>query len=269
MGSDSAVRSPLRTLVRAEFAQAFRSPYEVPIVVAANGALMSGAWFLLPSWLKDWLFTLHGPLAFAVVLAGWMYSDVPATNVLAPDRKRVLEAIDDPAALRRILFARNIVLWLLVAPLCMLLAIVIGISSDRWPPTLLSIVAIAVVPFGALGIAAWVGILLPYHPLGLRERWEHRRPVVHTVRWLALVLVPYVLVPALATLVVLPSFALWAAMSPRGLHGRLPDDHLAAGIVLACVVSAAAWFGGHRVGIALAGRHRDKLVSYLGARDLG
>ena len=54
------------------------------------------------------MFTLHGSLAFALVLAAWMYADVPATNVLAPDRQRVMAAIDDPVLLRRLLYAKNI-----------------------------------------------------------------------------------------------------------------------------------------------------------------
>ena len=78
-----------RDAVRAEFGRALRPPYATLSTVAANGAVMSVAWFFLPRALKDDVFTLHGSLAFALVLAAWMYSDVPATNVLAPDRQRV------------------------------------------------------------------------------------------------------------------------------------------------------------------------------------
>ena len=81
-----------RAAVAAEMAQAFSPPYQVPIVVAVNGLLMAGAWFLLP---RGWLFTLQSALAFPVVLSSWMYADVPATNVLAPDRIRVLAALGD------------------------------------------------------------------------------------------------------------------------------------------------------------------------------
>ena len=63
------------------------APYETLLTVAINGALMSSAWFFLPAGLKDKVFTLHGTLAYALVLAAWMYSDVPATNVLGPDAK--------------------------------------------------------------------------------------------------------------------------------------------------------------------------------------
>jgi hypothetical protein len=53
--------------------------------VAVNGPLMSPPWFFLPTTLRDRLSTVHGTLAFALVLAAWLYSDVPATNVLGPD----------------------------------------------------------------------------------------------------------------------------------------------------------------------------------------
>jgi hypothetical protein len=99
-----------RDVVRAEFGRALRPPYATLSTVAANAAFMSLAWFLLPRALEDDVFTLHGSLAFALVLAAWMYADVPATNVLAPDRQRVMAAIDDPVILRRLLYAKNIVL---------------------------------------------------------------------------------------------------------------------------------------------------------------
>ena len=38
-----------RAAVAAEMGQAFSPPYQVPIVVAVNGLLMAGAWFLLPA----------------------------------------------------------------------------------------------------------------------------------------------------------------------------------------------------------------------------
>ena len=104
-----------RAAVAAEMGQAFSPPYQVPIVVAVNGLLMAGAWFLLP---RGWLFTLQSALAFPVVLSSWMYADVPATNVLAPDRIRVLAALGDGTMISRLLLAKTAVLWVFVAPLC-------------------------------------------------------------------------------------------------------------------------------------------------------
>ena len=80
--SDAAAPTRLGQLVRLEFGRAFLSPYVAPSVVVTNGLLMTAAWFLLPTRWQDALFSLHGTFAFALVLASWMYADVPATNVL-------------------------------------------------------------------------------------------------------------------------------------------------------------------------------------------
>src|SRR5664279_1917925 len=100
-----ALPGTLSEAIRAQFGRSFRSPYETPIVVVANGLLMTGAWFLLPS--PNVLFTLHGALAFPMILASWMFSDVPATNVLGPDPGRAMTALTDPTTLRRLLYAKN------------------------------------------------------------------------------------------------------------------------------------------------------------------
>ncbi len=256
--------------VRWELRDALHAPYAVPLVVGFNALLMTGSWFLLPPKWQDWLFTLHGPLAFAMVLAGWMYADVPATNVLAPDRLRILAALDDPVALRRLLYAKNLALWCFVAPFCIALAVVIGYLHDDWPPTLVSVTAIGIVPFGTLGIASWVGIVWPYHPRELKFRWEHRRQWFRMIgRWGALVLAPYGVVPVLAVLIITPSLILWSMLSAHGLTDRLPTSHFAGGVALAAAVSMAAFFGGHRVGLRLVGRRREWLRGYLSDPDRG
>ena len=114
---DDRLPSSSREAVRQQVALALQPPYETPITVAVNGALMSSAWFFLPAALRDKLFTLHGTLAFALILAAWMYSDVPSTNVLGPDATRFVAAIDDPVMFRRLLYAKNVVLWLIITPL--------------------------------------------------------------------------------------------------------------------------------------------------------
>ena len=85
-----------RAAFRTELRRAFSPPYEAPIVVVVNGLLMTGAWFLLPLPLQDMLFRVHGELAFPMVLVAWMFSDVPATNVLGSDAERSLAALDRP-----------------------------------------------------------------------------------------------------------------------------------------------------------------------------
>jgi len=253
-----------RDAVRAEFGRALRPPYATLSTVAANAAFMSLAWFFLPTGLKDDTFTLHGSLAFALVLAAWMYSDVPATNVLAPDRQRVMAAIDDPVMLRRLLYAKNIVLWTFITPACAVIALATGISGHDLLSTLYTVIWIGVVPFGALGISAWVGILFPYHPMPLRFRWEHRRPRGRMLwRWLTLAVIPYVLVPWLAVALMTPSLLLWGFTSVHGLSRKLPDHDLGLGVGLACAVAILCSFVSHRRGVKMAQRRRARLLAFL------
>ena len=262
--SESSLPATLHTAVQQEFARAIRAPYETFITVAVNGAVMSSAWFFLPKGLKDKVFTLHGTLAFALVLAAWMYSDVPATNVLGPDADRVAAALDDPIMFRRLLYGKNIVLWSLITPVCIVVALVNGIFSHNLLATLYSVIWIGVVPFGALGISGVVGIRFPYHPMPLRFRWEHRVPRRRMLwRWLALVVTPYGLVPLLGVVIMLPSLLLWGLTSTHGLAQKLPDHDLGWGVALACVVAAVCSFGGHRFGAWLAHRRRDALGTFL------
>ena len=262
--AEVSLPATLRQAVRTEFVRALRPPFESLVTVAVNGALMSSSWFLLPAELKDEVFTLHGTLAFALVLAAWMYSDVPATNLLGPDSRRVTATIDDPVALRRLLSAKSIFLWLVVTPVCLVVALVTGIFTHDPLATLYTVIWIGVVPFGVLSITAWVGILYPYHPMPLRYRWEHRRPRWRMLgRWITLVVTPYGLVPLLAVALMAPSLLLWGLTSPHGLTRKLPDNDLGWGVALACAMAAVATVGGHWVSIRLARRRRVRLLAFL------
>jgi hypothetical protein len=238
-------------------------------VVVVNGALVTMAWLWLPLPLQDILFTLHGALAFPLVLTTWMLADVPATNVLGPDARRVLAALDDPAALRRLLYAKNAGLWLLVAPVCSVVAIGIGVGRDRWSTTLLTVGGILIVPIGSLGIAAWLGIFYPYHPIPLARRWRDRRPFGRmVVRWVALLLLPYAVVPAITAVVALPAFAVWYH-STTHWRNRIPDGALAVGLLLTATLSTVAFFAGHRQGLRFIHRRRDRLIDELSHPERG
>jgi|GEM_PF-251712 len=284
----TAMPHTFRTAVSAELGQAFCSPYQIPIVVVANALLMMGGWFLLP---RGWLFTLTSPLAFPVVLSSWMYADVPATNVLAPDRNRVLAALADPAMLSRLLLAKAAVLWLFVAPVCSVIAVVVGVTHHSALLVVLSIVAICVVPPACLPLAALVGIWWPYHPLQLRSRWDNRVPSRHMiVRWLTLAVAPYLLVPALCMAMVVPagavlyltnnagggafSRAIGSTTRAVGLSGGSSEHPAATSIsavcvALTCVVAAVVWWAGRRADLWLIARRGDALRAYLADPTLG
>jgi hypothetical protein len=261
---DATLPATLRQAVRIEFGRAFHAPYEAPLVVAINGILMSVLWFFLPAHWKNALFSLHGTLAFAMVLAGWMFSDVPATNVLGSDARRALASLNDPTMFRRLLYAKNIVLWTLVAPLCSALAVVIGVNAHDLTATTISVVAIAVVPFGAMGFSAWIGIQFPYHPISLAQRWQHRRPWRHMiVRWFSLAVTPYILVPTILAILMLPSLAFWSFFAENGLKSKLSNGEYGVGILIACVLAIVGSLGGHRLGEHLAEHRRVELSAYL------
>jgi len=256
--------SNLLGAVRQEFSRAFHPPFEQVAVVVFNGALMSSLWFFLPPSLKNDVFTLHGSLLFAVVLSAWMYADVPATNVMGSDARRMLLAIDDPVMLGRLLDAKSIVLWSLVTPVSLVAAAIAGLRSHVYLATLYSAVWIVVVPFGVLGIAAWVGILWPYHTMPVRFRLTHAHPRFRMLwRWLFLITIPYAVVPMLGALLISPSLLIWGFSTSTGLTRQLPRDSLGIGIAVACVIAAICSIGGRRVSRRLIARRRDRLVDFL------
>jgi hypothetical protein len=261
---DITLPGSLAEAVRAEYRRVFRPPYETLLTVAVNGALMSSAWFFLPTDLTNEIFKLHGTLAFALVLAGWMYSDVPATNLLGADALRVRAAIDEPALLRWLLASKNIVLWSVVTPLCMVIAWVNGYRAHDLLAALYTAIWIGVVPFGMLALSAWVGIVFPYHPIPVRYRWQNRRRWWSLlVRWGILVVTPYGIVPALAVIIMAPSLLLWGLLTPTGLAHKLPDRDLGWGVAVAVVMAVAATVLGHWGSLRLIRRRRDRLVDFL------
>jgi hypothetical protein len=257
----------LHQAVRAEFNRAFHTPYETLIAVFANGLLVTLAWFLIPN---GGLFTLHGALAFPIVLSSWMYSDVPATNLLGADAERILLALDDPKALWRMLVAKSAVLWSLVVPVCTLVAIAVGSKEDRPLGTLFTILWIAVFPLGALGLSAYVGVWFPYHPLSLRYRWTNRKPFRRKiVRWTLITVAPYLVVPYLTVIVAIPSILIWVLTSQQHGLTRIPDGDFAWGVVVGCIVASISWLVGLRFAVRLARRRRSKLATFLSHPDLG
>jgi hypothetical protein len=263
---DTDVPSSLRQAVRRELGRAFHPPFEVPTVVVVNGALMTGAWFLTPpSILAERL----GLLAFPIVLASWMYSDVPSTNLIGADALTG-HALGEPALLRRMFYAKNLALWLLVTPVAGAVAIGVGVAEHRPIATAFSILWVVVVPLGALGFSALLGICYPYHELPLMYRWKHRRRWwTMLVRWFILVVTPYMLVPALTAVLTLPTLALWMLTSERLNLSKMSDGAFAAGAVLAAGLAITAWIGGHHWGTSLARRRQRWLTDFLADPDRG
>lgn len=259
---------PLWRAVGAELKRSFRWPADVPVILAANALAMCVGWFFLPDSLRDWFFSVHGALAFPIVLESWMLSDVPATNMLGGDAKGALAALSDRESLQRFLYVKSLVLWVLAAPVCSVLAIVIGSSQHHRVATVAIVAVILAMPFGVLGISAWVGILWPYHPRSLRWRWAQRRESLRGIaRWIVLLVIPYNFVPLVCGLVLAPAILLTRHGSKT--LGMLTGRGFTIGALLGCAMAMVAFVVGHAVGARLAERRNAHLVAFLSNPDRG
>ena len=114
---DERIAPTLRGALRDEFRRIRRPPYGVLWCVGINFVLVTTFWFVPWPVVKDFMFNLHRTFWFPIVMASWLIADVPATNELAPDRWRVLAALDDEAAIDRLLRAKHLALWLITTPI--------------------------------------------------------------------------------------------------------------------------------------------------------
>src|SRR3954454_7578487 len=122
----------LRQAVLSEYRRVITPPWEIPTALVTNGVLMVAAWFLLPPRAHAFLFSLNGPLAFPVILASWMMSDTPATNVMGSSPAVALSVLNDQAAYWRWLAARCIVIGSIVGLLCAVGVMYVGLGHYPW-----------------------------------------------------------------------------------------------------------------------------------------
>jgi hypothetical protein len=272
---NQAVRSEVRpseigAAVKSEYRRIFTERRDDLIAVSFNALLVTVCWFLLPTNILNWLFTLHGALAFPYFLEMWMLGDTPATNVAGRDAVRALAQLHDPAALRAWLRAKHIVLWSFVGPIGAIVAIVIGLVQHRYDAAAAVAITLLFLPLGVLSVAAWVGLWLPYHPRKLLWRWQHRSDWrASLLRWGVLVLLPFLVVPVIAVLLLIPSLIIWIIA-----HQGYPPQHMAtAGLWLGTVVSVAVslitFAFAPRVTVKIARRRLGTLHGYLSDPDHG
>ena len=75
-----------------------------------------------------------------------------------PDPLRATAALDEATLFRRLLLAKTMVLWGLVTPVCVLVALINGVLTESTVSTISTIFLIVIVPWGVLPVAAWLGI---------------------------------------------------------------------------------------------------------------
>jgi hypothetical protein len=257
----------LRQAVADEYRRVVRPPWEIPTVLVTNGALMIAAWFLLPPRAHDFLFSLNGPLAFPVILASWMLADTPATNVMGSNPALALSVLQDQAAYWRWLAARCIVIGSIIGVACAAGVLYVGIGHYPLSEILWACALVALLPVGVLPVAAWLGILFPYHARSFRWRWQHRRAWLTHLRWAALVFAPFFYVPLIGVAILSPGVQLARSMKLPGERLTPTQFGIAAAVVCATAIAAAA--AGLWVARRLLAWRATHLAGYLASNEKG
>lgn len=262
--------SDLSTAVGAEYQRILTERRDDLVAISFNALLVTVCWFLLPTNILNWLFTLHGALAFPYFLEMWMLGDTPATNVAGRDAVRAVAQLHDPAALRVWLRAKHIVLWSFVGPIAAIVAIVIGAVQHRYEAGAAVAITLLFLPLGVLSLASWVGLWLPYHPQKLLWRWQHRSDWrAALLRWGVLVFLPFMVVPLIAIMLLLPSLIIWIIA-----HQGYPPQHmdpagLWIGTAVSVLVSLIVFAWAPSVATKIARRRFAKLHGYLSNPEHG
>jgi hypothetical protein len=257
----------LRRAVVNEYRRVVRPPWEIPTVLVTNGALMVAAWFLLPPRAHAFLFSLNGPLAFPVILASWMLADTPATNVMGSNRDLALSVLEDQAAYWRWLAARCIVIGSLIGVACAAGVMYVGLGNYPWSEILWACALVAFLPVGVLPVAAWLGLVFPYHPRPFRWRWQHRRNWRTHLRWAVLVFAPFIYVPVIGVAILSPGVTL--ARSVKAPGQRLTPAQFGISAAVVCLTALVAAAIGLWVARRLLAWRTRQLAAYLASNEKG
>jgi hypothetical protein len=250
--------------VRVELARLFRAPRMELQVVVFNAAIVCIGWVFLPGALKQCLFdNVSGPMSFVIVLETWMLGDVTSTNLLAHDRPGALVALRHSGGIRHLLRVKATALAVVIGVPSAVAALVIGIAHARLLMALMLVPLFLVLPLAVVGVASWLGVVLPFRPRPLRWRWEHRR-VSGTIRWAFLVLVPYTVANALVSVLVFTPRLFAYAITRHVPHVAHPSASALAVLVLGgATLSLVVFTGATVIGDRLARVRRRALVGHL------
>jgi hypothetical protein len=249
--------------LRGELGRLLRWPNDDLLTILVNALLVCGGWLLLPAAARAWLFTLQGPQAFAVVLAAWMLSDTPSTNMLGNDAERALAALPELPRLRRLLRVKAAALACVIGPASAVVCVAIAVYDGNAATGLAVALVLLVLPLGVAAIAPWLGAVWPYHPRRLAWRWAHRRPWRRTLRWAVIVVTPYAVVPVIALTLLAPGVLAGVAIGERAANGYLRGWSLAVPVVVTCLLAGAAVAAGPLATARLVARREPGVSDYL------
>ena len=150
---------------------------------------MSAVWLL-------WQPLTGRPRADWVVLIGtyfatFVLADVTTTNVLGPDTTRIRHRLHDGWSIQRVLLVKNFALLTIVGMPTMVIAAVLTVTSHDSYSLAVTLPSVAFPILVWLGVGDIVSVLLAVRPIPLRQRWNQRRDLPNTLRWLVHLALPY------------------------------------------------------------------------------
>ena len=178
-----------------------------------------------------------------------------------------LSVLQDHAAYWRWLAARCIVIGSLVGVVCAAGVLYVGLGHYPLSEIVGACALVTLLPVGVLPVAAWLGIMFPYHPHSLRWRWRHRRAWRTNLRWAVLVFAPFFYVPLIGIAILTPGVELARSMKLPGQRLTPAQFGISAAVVCATAVVAAA------IGLWVARRlltwRASRLAAYLASTENG
>ena len=180
----------LPSAMAAEVRWAFTPPRSWLCGVAAN-LVLALVWLVVqPPHLPrhhDWV------ILIGTYFSSFILADVTTTNLLGTDYIRVRKALRDGVSLWRVLLVKNLTLVVIVGLPTLAAATAMTLWLENPARLLVTIPDVAVPMVSWLGVGNLVSVLFPVGDEPLIRRWEHRRDRRATIRWIAHLVLPYVL----------------------------------------------------------------------------
>jgi hypothetical protein len=226
-------QDPLWRQVFHEVRWSFRPPWYWLGGVAFN-LVLSLLWLVVSP------LTAMGHRDWAIIVgsyfAVWILADVTTTNVLGADALRVRIGLLRGVRLRRVLLVKNLALLIIVGLPTLIATALITVHTEADYKMELTLPGVLFPILTWIGVGNLASVLWPVATVGWRERWQQRRLLRPTARWLASLALPYLLLGAVDPVGALPRLVI--------RHLRfLPPTVQARGAVL-CVLALAMWGAG-------------------------
>lgn len=201
MVSDPGSDQPVSTVTRparwrslaAELRWSLTPPWTWLNGVAFN-LVLSLAWLVISPLSgqprRDWAILVGSYFAIFIL------ADVTTTNVLGADAARVRRAMSEHVGVGRILLIKNVALLIIVGLPTLIATAIITVKSEADYRLILTLPGVAFPILTWLGVGNAISVIFPIAVRPLRERWQDRKNLVTTARWLFHLVLPYALLLA-------------------------------------------------------------------------